>query len=64
MTQPATGNTIGQGAPELDLAPDELRAIVAQGLASIAPGARVLAILPDKTRDDNTDILFPAAADF
>src|SRR6185295_4389425 len=27
------------------------------------PGARVLAIIPDKTRDDNTDLLFPFAAE-
>ena len=64
MTQPAIATTIGRGAPELDLTPDELRDIVQQGLLSIAPGARVLAILPDKTRDDNTDVLFPAAAQF
>ena len=59
-----TFNYIGRGAPELDLTPSELREIVTQGLLGIAPGARVLAILPDKTRDDNTDILFPAAAQF
>lgn len=64
MTQPAPASTIGRGAPEFDLSPDELREIVTQGLMEIAPGARVLAILPDKTRDDNTDILFPAAANF
>ena len=64
MTQPAIATPIGRGAPELDLTPDELRDIVQQGLLSIAPGARVLAILPDKTRDDNTDVLFPAAAQF
>ena len=64
MTQPAPATTIGRGAPELDLTPNELREIVVQGLLGIAPGARVLAILPDKTRDDNTDILFPAAAQF
>ncbi len=64
MSQPAIAATIGRGAPELDLTPDELRDIVQQGLLSIAPGARVLAILPDKTRDDNTDVLFPAAAQF
>lgn len=29
----------------------------------VAPGARVLAIIPDKTRDDNTDTLFPFAAE-
>src|SRR5438874_1415905 len=54
---------VGRGAPELDLAPAELRAIVEQALLSIAPGARVLAIIPDKTRDDNTDLLFPFAAE-
>src|SRR5256714_8834928 len=52
---------IGQGAPDLDLSPAELRVILEQALLSIAPGARVLAIIPDKTRDDNTDVLFPFA---
>jgi lactate racemase len=33
--------------------------IVEQALAVIEPGERVLAIVPDKTRDDNTDLLFP-----
>ncbi len=55
--------TVGQGAPELDLSPRELRAIVEQALLGVAPGARVLAIIPDKTRDDNTDLLFPFAAE-
>src|SRR5437763_14098097 len=54
---------VGRGAPELDLAPAELRAIVEQALLSVAPAARVLAIIPDKTRDDNTDLLFPCAAE-
>src|SRR5438105_12301787 len=54
---------IGRGAPEFELAPAELRAIVEQALLSIAPGARVLAIIPDKTRDDNTDLLFPFATE-
>jgi nickel-dependent lactate racemase len=40
-----------------------LRAIVEQALLSVSPGARVLAIIPDKTRDDNTDLLFPFAAE-
>ncbi|HEX7956076.1 MAG TPA: lactate racemase domain-containing protein [Pyrinomonadaceae bacterium] len=53
----------GRGAPELDLTPAELREILAQALLSVGPGARVLAIIPDKTRDDNTDVLFPAAAE-
>ena len=54
---------VGRGAPELDLSAAELRAIVERGLAGIEPGSRVLAIIPDKTRDDNTDLLFPFAAE-
>jgi len=30
----------------------------------VQPGDRVLAIIPDKTRDDNTHLLFPIADDF
>jgi nickel-dependent lactate racemase len=54
--------TTGLGAPEADLTADELRQIVEDALSGIEAGARVLAIVPDKTRDDNTDVLFPAAA--
>ncbi|MFN2578186.1 MAG: lactate racemase domain-containing protein [Pyrinomonadaceae bacterium] len=54
---------IGSGSPNLDLSPGELRAILEQSLLEVAPGARVLAIIPDKTRDDNTDLLFPFAAE-
>ena len=61
-TKPAP-STVGKGAPELDLSPAELREILEQALLSIGPGARVLAIVPDKTRDDNTDVLFPFAAE-
>jgi nickel-dependent lactate racemase len=55
--------SVGRGAPELDLSPEELRAIVEQALSSVARSERVLAIIPDKTRDDNTDLLFPFAAE-
>ena len=41
-----------------------LTAIVQRALDVIQPGERVLAIIPDKTRDDNTDILFPVANEF
>ncbi len=41
-----------------------LTAIVYQALDVIQPGERVLAIIPDKTRDDNTHQLFPAASEF
>lgn len=61
-TKPAP-STVGKGAPDLDLSPAELRAIVEQALLTVGPGARVLAIVPDKTRDDNTDLLFPFAAE-
>lgn len=38
-----------------------LTEIVHAALAGIRPGERVLAIIPDKTRDDNTHLLFPIA---
>ncbi|MEP6707466.1 MAG: lactate racemase domain-containing protein [Pyrinomonadaceae bacterium] len=59
-----TPTVVGQGSPDLDLTNAELRAIAEPALQNIKPGARVLAIIPDKTRDDNTDILFPIAAEF
>lgn len=63
----ATGKTapafIGEGSAESDLSAGQLRAILEQSLLAVAPGARVLAVVPDKTRDDNTDLLFPMAAD-
>src|SRR4026209_1595685 len=46
----------------LDLS--ELAPIVQQALDVIQPGERVLAIIPDKTRDDNTHQLFPVANEF
>ncbi|MBA3351821.1 MAG: DUF2088 domain-containing protein [Blastocatellia bacterium] len=64
--QNAGNNSIyatGKGSPDMALGDDELRAIVRDSLASVAAGTRVLAIIPDKTRDDNTHVLFPAAAD-
>ena len=41
-----------------------LTEIVHQALDVIQPGERVLAIIPDKTRDDNTHQLFPVANEF
>jgi nickel-dependent lactate racemase len=41
------------------LGADEMRQIVQEALAGVRPGTRVLAVIPDKTRDDNTDLLFP-----
>jgi len=54
---------VGEGSADGDLSPAQLREIVEQALLHVAPGARVLAIIPDKTRDDNTDLLFPFAAE-
>lgn len=64
VTEIYTPTVVGQGSPELDLSDAELRPIVEAALQRIQPGSRVLAIIPDKTRDDNTDILFPMAAEF
>jgi nickel-dependent lactate racemase len=41
------------------LTPADLRDAVRKALAGVRSGARVLAVIPDKTRDDNTDLLFP-----
>jgi nickel-dependent lactate racemase len=54
---------VGRGGATLSLAGEELRAIVTEALADTEPGERVLAIVPDKTRDDNTDQLVPFAAE-
>lgn len=59
----AAPDYIGTGSPDADLAADELREILERSLMRVAPGARVLAIIPDKTRDDNTSTLFPLAAE-
>jgi nickel-dependent lactate racemase len=37
----------------------DLRQIARDALRVVPAGARVLAVIPDKTRDDNTDVLFP-----
>jgi nickel-dependent lactate racemase len=62
MSTKAARDFVGIGSPDGDLSPAELRDILDQSLTRIGPGARVLAIIPDKTRDDNTDVLFPFAA--
>ena len=46
------------------MSPELLTEIIHQALAGIQPGERVLAIIPDRTRDDNTHILFPIANEF
>jgi lactate racemase len=55
-------DTFGNGSRNADLTSAELFSIVEQALLKVSESARVLAIIPDKTRDDNTDLLFPFAA--
>ncbi len=52
----------GKGAPDFDLTVADLRSIITDALSKIAAGSKILAIISDKTRDDNTDILFPITA--
>src|SRR6266545_3856338 len=57
-----TSPIVGTGTPGGRLETFELKTIVERALADVAPGSRVLAIVADKTRDDNTPELFPLAA--
>jgi lactate racemase len=52
----------GKGSPEYDLIASDFHSIIADALSEIASGSKVLVIISDKTRDDNTDLLFPIAA--
>lgn len=53
----------GEGSAEARLGRPALRSIVARSLDSIPAGSRIVAIVPDKTRDDITSILLPVAMD-
>lgn len=63
MSSQSAPDVIGYGSPQTQLSPDEMRAIVERALRAIPAQARVLVIIPDKTRDDNTDTLFPFVAE-
>ena len=63
MSALLTVNVLGDTS-ETGLSSSVLTAIVHEALDVIKPGERVLAIIPDKTRDDNTDFLFPVATEF
>jgi len=54
---------IGQGGPQADLGPSDLRHTLLQALSPIPSRSSVLAIVADETRDDNTPVLFPLAAE-
>lgn len=53
----------GFGSETADLESENIRRILSEALAPISEGERVLAIIPDKTRDDNTPQLFPLVAE-
>ncbi|HQU93363.1 MAG TPA: lactate racemase domain-containing protein [Pyrinomonadaceae bacterium] len=53
----------GEGSVDSSLGRSVLRQIVSRSLEAIPDGARILAIVPDKTRDDITNILLPLAID-
>ena len=55
-------SVVGEGSAQSDLSPSKLHNILVEALADLPPGSSVLAIIADKTRDDNTNILFPLAA--
>jgi nickel-dependent lactate racemase len=63
MSETSTPVLHGFGSSDADLTSNELREIVDRALNDVRPGSRVLAIIPDKTRDDITDRLLPFAAD-
>src|SRR4051812_18711059 len=50
---------IGTGAVSADLQANDMRPIVGDALRAVRPGSRVLAVVSDRTRDDNTPELFP-----
>ncbi len=56
-------DVFGEGSREANLGRPALREIVARSLDTIPEGSRIVAIIPDKTRDDITNILLPMAID-
>ena len=62
MFEQTLKNLTGKGAPDFDLSASDFRSVIADALSEIASGSKILAIISDKTRDDNTDLLFPIAA--
>jgi nickel-dependent lactate racemase len=52
-------SVIGTGSASAELTPADMRPIVEEALCAIGPGSRVLAVVSDRTRDDNTPELFP-----
>src|SRR6185312_12892234 len=55
----ATSTLVGRGSATASLSTTDLAAIVGTALQDLRRGARVLAVIPDRTRDDITPALFP-----
>ncbi len=53
----------GFGESGANLSPADVYSILERALENVAENSRVLAIIPDKTRDDTTHQLFPFAAE-
>src|SRR5215471_8154921 len=58
----AKAPTIGYGGADSSLELDQMVEMVRERLEDVGRSSKLLAIIPDKTRDDNTHVLFPAAA--
>jgi len=56
-------DVFGEGSRNSNLGRAALREIVARSLDVIPEGSRIVAIIPDKTRDDITSVLLPMAID-
>jgi nickel-dependent lactate racemase len=53
----------GEGSRDANLGRVAMREIIARALDAVPEGARIVAIVPDKTRDDTTHLLLPMAID-
>jgi nickel-dependent lactate racemase len=54
-----TTATVAPAPAVNSLTPRDLRQVVRDALRNVRAGTRVLAVIPDRTRDDDTDLLFP-----
>jgi nickel-dependent lactate racemase len=63
MVNQSNQNVCGKGAHKADLTATDFHSILENAFANVAQNSKVLAIVSDKTRDDNTPELFPLAAE-
>jgi len=59
MTTHSSSRVDGRGGAQTTLSTADLRVLVDGALGAVPRGARVLAVISDRTRDDNTPELFP-----